>query len=67
MLILKQIYYLTGLLIVSAAIVAAILVQHTRTQQSLYDRITHFHAPTIFYMGRLIATLQEKNTPSNTT
>ena len=57
--ILKRIYLLIGLLIISAALVAIILVKHMRAQQNLYDEMNHFHVPTIFYTDKLIATLQE--------
>lgn len=57
--ILKRIYVLSGLLIISVVLIAVILVKHMWAQQSLYDKINHLHVPTISYTDKLITTLQE--------
>ena len=57
--ILQRIYLLIGLLIISAALIAIILVKHIQTQQNLYEEMNHFHVPTIFYTDKLITTLKE--------
>lgn len=57
--VLKRIYLLIGLLITSALLVAFILVQHLQVQQLQYDKISRFHAPTIYYTDKLTATLQD--------
>lgn len=57
--VLRRIYLLIALLIASVLLVAVILVKHMQAQQTLYDEISRFHAPIIYYTEKLNSTLQD--------
>ena len=56
--VLNLVYVLISLLVVMAILVTMVLLRHTQEQEQLYDQVSNFHAPTIFYTDKLAATLQ---------
>jgi diguanylate cyclase (GGDEF)-like protein len=57
--LLNRLYLLIALLIIAALSVTAILRQHTKVQEQLYNKISNFHSPSIYYSAKLAVTLQD--------
>lgn len=57
--VLTRVYLLISLLVCTAILVVSVLVTHSGQQERLYDRLSNFHAPVIYYLGKLVAILDE--------
>ena len=57
--VLNKIYLIISLLVLMAIVVATVLVNHARQQEYLYDQISNYHTPIIYYTDKLDTALQE--------
>ncbi len=58
-LVLNRVYLLIGLLMLMAAVVVGVLFEHSREQDRMYDKLSNFHTPIIYYTDRLSVTLKD--------
>ncbi len=56
--ILNRVYLLLALTVFMACLAILALMHHSRDQENLYQRISNYHAPTIYYSDKLIESLE---------